>query len=386
MSIPVTHILHDYSRTNNTGPSQVVRQLTSCLNRRGVQSTILTVGAAAMEAPENIGLREFPLRPGGRLWRYPAGIAAYLSDLARRPGQVFHIHGVWGAPQWLAARAATRLGVPAILTIHGMLEPWHWMDGNLRRLKKLVYWYTVAYPAFRRLSVIQAITPLEREHLVQHFPHQRVEVIPNAVNLEEVDQVLSTPGLDAPLVTEAPYLLFLGRLHAKKGIDLLIAAFARTRPSRSFRLLIVGPTDNPGYTARLRTQIQALGLEDCVTFLGPVFGPQKLQLYRNAWAFCAPSHSEAIGLVNLEAAAAGTPVITTHETGLYDWEEGGGLLIHPRVEELCRALEQIFSWSESERQERGRTLRRLVERRYSLEAVGPQWQALYGELARGERG
>jgi len=111
-----------------------------------------------------------------------------------------------------------------------------------------------------------------------------------------------------------------------------------------------------------------------------------LQLYRNAWAFCAPSHSEAIGLVNLEAAAAGTPVITTHETGLYDWEEGGGLLIHPRVEELCRALEQIFSWSESERQERGRTLRRLVERRYSLEAVGPQWQALYGELARGERG
>jgi len=91
-----------------------------------------------------------------------------------------------------------------------------------------------------------------------------------------------------------------------------------------------------------------------------------------------------MGLVNLEAAAAQLPVVTTHETGLDDWEEGGGVLIHPRVEELSRALKRVFSWSENERQERGCKLRQLVERRYSWQAVGPQWLELYAGLT-GER-
>jgi glycosyltransferase involved in cell wall biosynthesis len=88
-----------------------------------------------------------------------------------------------------------------------------------------------------------------------------------------------------------------------------------------------------------------------------------------------------MGLVNLEAASVGLPVITTHETGLYDWEEKGGVLVHPRVEELRCALKRVFSWSEHERQERGRKLRQLVERRYSWQAVGPQWLELYAGLA-----
>jgi len=85
-------------------------------------------------------------------------------------------------------------------------------------------------------------------------------------------------------------------------------------------------------------------------------------------------------MVNLEGAAVRVPVVTTHETGLYDWEEGGGLLVHPRVEEMAWALSQALDWSESERHERGRALRHLVERRYSWEAVGPQWLELYASL------
>jgi len=122
-----------------------------------------------------------------------------------------------------------------------------------------------------------------------------------------------------------------------------------------------------------------------VTFPGPVFDPQeKNALYRHAWAFCAPSQTEVMGLVNLEAASAQLPVVTTHETGLWDWEGGGGVLVHPRVEELSRALEQVFAWSQSERQDRGHRMRQLVERRYTWQAVGPQWLELFAGL-RGER-
>jgi glycosyltransferase involved in cell wall biosynthesis len=88
-----------------------------------------------------------------------------------------------------------------------------------------------------------------------------------------------------------------------------------------------------------------------------------------------------MGLVNLEAAAAGLPVVTTPETGLWDWQEGGGLLVPPRVEDWRRALQQVFAWSAEERRDRGRKLRQLVERRYSWPAVGPQWLELYSGLA-----
>ncbi len=121
-------------------------------------------------------------------------------------------------------------------------------------------------------------------------------------------------------------------------------------------------------------------MEALISFTGPIFGAEKWQLYRHAWAFCAPSHSETVGLVNLEAAVARVPVVSTHETGLFDWEEGGGLLVHPRAEELAQALAQVLHWSESERNDRGRALRILVEKRYSWKAVGPQWLELYASL------
>ena len=144
---------------------------------------------------------------------------------------------------------------------------------------------------------------------------------------------------------------------------------------------IVGPESDPAYSAKLKSLVRSLGVEHKVTFPGPVFDPQeKNVLYRHAWAFCAPSQTEVMGLVNLEAASVELPVVTTQETGLWGWE-GGGVLVHPRVEELSRALEQVFAWSEGERQDRGHRMRQLVERRYPWQAVGPQWLELYGGLS-----
>ena len=99
---------------------------------------------------------------------------------------------------------------------------------------------------------------------------------------------------------------------------------------------------------------------------GPSAPPPKPRLW--VWLTWRPRRSEL-------------PVVTTHETGLCGWEAGGGLLVHPQVEELSRALKQVFSWSDRERQDRGQKLRQLVERRYSWQAVGPQWLELYSSLA-----
>ena len=377
----IFHLIEDYSPANS-GVSQVVRQLAHYLARQGYPTTILASGKAVTPVPPGVELQEFPLYLGGLGWRYPRGLGKYLEKISSSPGHILHLHGVWQAPQWLGARAAGRHRAPALLTAHGMLEPWHWHDGRLRRLKKLIYWYGLAYPAFRRLPLIHAITPLERDHLAAHFPGQRLKVIPNALDLSEADAFLAGEGGQAE-GAEPPYLLFLGRLHPKKGLEVLIEAFAQAFLRQPYRLVIAGPAATPAYAQRLEGLVRAWGLERQVTFLGSVAGAKKWQLYRHAWAFCAPSHSEVVGLVNLEAAAVETPVITTPQTGITDWQEGGGLLVPPRVDELRQALEQVFSFSEQERRLRGQKLRQLVERRYSWEVVGRQWIGLYQEL--GER-
>jgi len=374
----IYHVTDNHS-PSHPGVTAVITQLTRFLAGQGWSTTVLAAGKALTPVPEGVGLVEFPLRPGGRTWRYPDKLKPYLQKIKKASGNIFHLHGVWGAPQWLAARAAVHQKVPALLTAHDMLSPWHWQDGRLRRLKKLVYWRALAYPAFRNLTVIHAITPKERDDLARLFPGQRPEVIPNAVDLEEAENLLSdSESGSAP--PSGKYLLFLGRLHPQKGVDILLNAFARSLKGRDFRLVLVGPDSTSAYTAKLKSVINLSGLEKQVTFLGPVFGPQKWRLYRDAWALCSPSQTEVVGLVNLEAAAAGAPVITTHETGLFDWEEGGGILVHPQVEPLQAALEQVFSWSDRERQDRGRKLRQLVERRYSWKAVGPLWLELYAKI------
>jgi glycosyltransferase involved in cell wall biosynthesis len=360
----------------------MVTQLSRYLADRGWPSTILTPAGRPISRPVAANLVELPLVPGG-VWRFPRGLTSYLRQLNRMDGPILHLHGVWMGFQWLAARAARRQKIPALLSPHGMLNRWHLRHLGFKELRKLTYWRALAYPAFRHIALIHAVTPRERDELATWLPGQCIQVIPNAIDLEAMDQLRAHAGDESAPPVDEPYVLFLGRLHPVKGIELLIEAFAQgiRGVKRRFRLLIAGPESDPAYAAKLRSLVSLLGVEEKVTFLGPVFDPQeKFALYRQAWAFCAPSQTEVMGLVNLEAASANLPVVTTHETGLDDWEDGGGILVHPRVEELRRALEQVFSWSASERQDRGYRTRQLVERRYAWQAVGPQWLELYTGL------
>ena len=238
----------DNHSPGHPGVTAVVTQISRHLGRQGWPVTILAAGQAEGSPPPGVELVEFPLLWGGNSWRYAPDLARYLES-GVAAGDILHLHGIWNAPQWQAARCAARRGLPAILSAHDMLSPWHWQDGWLRRLKKQLYWRLLAYPAFRRLALVHAITPQERDVLAGQFPGARLAVIPNAIDLEEADAALATP--EEPIEgVEGPYLLFLSRLHPKKGIDLLIAAFARAKNRGDLRLLIVGPDWSPAYTSR----------------------------------------------------------------------------------------------------------------------------------------
>lgn len=358
------------------GVPAVVRQLSERLATCDTRVQIVYATGDPIDLPAGIEVFAFAPTGLGRAWELGHGLREGITQLARfagEPRSIFHIHGVWMAPQYFAARAAHAAGIPFVLTPHGMLDPWLWNNQGWRiRLKKLVYWGAVAYPVFSKATVLHALTPLERQHLSRLFPRNRIEVIPNAIDVGDMPE--------NPRVERAKTLLFLGRIEPKKGVDILLRAFANARIDREWSLDIVGPVWTPAYSEELKKIVSAFKLEERVRFRGPLFGEDKRKVLDSAWVMVGPSHSEGLSLVNLEAAARCLPSITTPPAGLHDWESGGGLLVEPTDIAVRAAIEACCAWSTQEQRDRGQASWRLVQERYSWQAVLPMWSDLYSSL------
>lgn len=371
----VVHIAEDMGRIAGGVPA-VVNQLSERLMRNGVAVQLVYATGVPSEVHAGVDVFTFPPNGIGRLWSWGGGLQEGVARLAMPSDgdmPVFHVHGAWSAPQYFAARAAFKAGVSYVFTAHGMLEPWLWdRQGWTIRAKKRMYWSALAYPALSKATVIHAITPLEKKNLARLFPTNRIEVIPNAVDLSHSGE----PAHNERTKT----ILFLGRIEPKKGVDVLLRAFAKARIDKEWSIDVVGPVWSQPYLSSLKAIVQECGLEQRVRFRGPLFGDEKRKLIDAAWVLAAPSHSEVVGLVNLEAAARCLPTITTHQTGLDDWESGGGLLIEPTDVALGQALETACSWNVPEQHDRGLASRLLVEHRYSWQAVMPMWLRLYSSL------
>jgi glycosyltransferase involved in cell wall biosynthesis len=378
--IRVLHVTEDHSAAN-TGISSAVDGLTRCVPAE-IRPTIACMGEETIPVRPGVDLITFPTGGLAQAWRYSSGSAAALAR-AISESDVVHLHGLWMWVQWAAAREAARQQKPLVVSPHGMLEPWIWQRQSApNRLKKYLYWHAVAYPAFRHARLIHALTALEARTLGGYFPahSQRTLLIPHGIDLGAADAALA--GLPPRQDGESPYLLFLGRLHPVKAIHLLLRAFARL-PDNPFVLILAGPTQaiEMAYAESLRSLAAELNLGERVVFTGPVQGQAKWRLYRDAWAFCLPSFSEVIGMVNLEAAAARTPVITSYESGVVEeWDQEGGLRVHPQEESILEGLRQALAWSAAEREKRGLALRALVERQYGWERVGKEWAGAYQSL------
>jgi glycosyltransferase involved in cell wall biosynthesis len=374
----VLHVTEDHSY-RNYGISTAVDMLTRCLPDN-IELAIACVGEETLPLRAGIDLLALPTRGIGKTWRFSQGGEAALAGAVAQ-ADVIHLHGLWMWVQWSAARLAARWHKPFIVSPHGMLEPWIWQRQSApHRLKKWMYWKLLANPAFHQASRLHALTPREAATLRTYFPKHTIEVLPHGFDLQPADQAISEL---APTHAGPPYFLFVGRLHPVKGIHLLIQAFARL-PESSPRLIIAGPTQpqEAAYAESLRKLADDLNLASRVEFIGPVQGPAKWQLYRQAWAFCMTSFSEALSVVNLEAAACATPVITSYESGVIDeWDSCGGLRVHPEVESIYQALNQAANWSPAERNNRGAALRLLVEKSYSQQKIGSDWAALYQKMA-----
>lgn len=372
----VVMIVEDFSRISGGVPA-VVYQLSERMAADGFDVHIISSHYDPMSPPPGVTLHYCPPKGLGKKWYWSEKFGEKLLTFARESTQlrtVFHIHGVWQGPQYFAGKVAKKYKIPYIVSAHGMLEPWLWhKQGRLVYLKKKIYWSFWGKRTYTGAAALHAITPLESRNLSELLGKKNIKVIENAISIEDDCSNLSFPEYTKTV-------LFLGRIDPKKGVDILISAFGKSF-NQGWKLVIAGPTWSSDYVKRLQ-QLAAECIPDSqVVFTGPIFGVDKDKLIKHSWVMVVPSYSEVVGLVNLEAAKHMLPTITTFETGLEDWEQGGGVLVNAEPHSIKLALNQCYHWSEEERRERGQSSHNLVAKKYSWGNAIIKWKNFYRELS-----
>jgi len=283
---------------------------------------------------------------------------------------VLHLHGMWLPSNLQMAAAARRVGRPFVLTIHGMLDDWataqHWF-------KKRVFHELVGRRFIQQAARIHCTAAEEQRQAFPWLADAPVTVLPCLVDLE------AYRDLAAPLRSPQnlpPTLLFLGRLHPKKGLDLLIESVAELRRrGRPVQLLIAGEGE-PSYETMLKTRADRLGL-DCVNFLGLITGAAKLSLFRSADLFVLPTSQENFGLALIEAAACGTPLLTTK--GVDIWRElqlAGAAIAERSARSFADAIEQLLQ-DRMQLQEKGAAACDWVFRTLDPKHLLPEYERFY---------
>lgn len=270
-------------------------------------------------------------------WKYSRELGGWLSRNVASYDLV-HIHSLWSYPTQKAAREAARFRVPYILRPAGMLSPYSFQQGIL---KKRLYWMLFEGRTVRRAAAFHATTEAEKSDIDQVVSSRRVYVIPNGIDdLAWASKVKKAPA------SEILELLLLARLHPVKGIvDLLLPAISRI--DAKVRLTIAGGSDphHPSYEGEVVECIKRLGLQDRVRMVGPVKASEKWQLIDQANLLILPSHSENFGLVVAEAMARARPVLVTDRVQISDFvsRERSGIVVSCEIQEICEAIQTLIS-------------------------------------------
>jgi glycosyltransferase involved in cell wall biosynthesis len=366
------------------GPILAVHGLCKALAAAGHEVTVFTTdvhGRGRLDVPhgrpvaiDGVEVRYFPVRPPRRLYLAP-GLGRAAREEAGRFDAV-HLHSVFLWPTAAAARAAERAGVPYLLSPRGMLVPE--LIRSRGRWRKLAWLALAERRTIERAAALHATSALEAADAGRlGFPLPPTFVVPNGIDAEPWDGDLAalSPAVRA-LVAGPPFLLFLGRLSWKKGLDRLIPALAAVPGA----LLAVAGNDEEGIRPALERLARDAGVAERVRFLGPVHGADKGALLHRTAALALPSRSENFGNVILEAWAAGRPVVVTPEVGLAAAvrETGAGIVLDG---DLGRALRELLA-DPDRLDAMGRRGAEAVRERFGWPVVAAAMEGIYGRIAR----
>ena len=378
------------SLANWSGPTHVVVNLAENLTRLGCQVSVYHLEYDGVEPllPQAglIETKAFSLTLPGppARWGYSAGLARALRQTVAR-FDIVHIHSVWMYPTIAAVRACLKRAIPYVLRPAGSFRP-QALFGN-RMLKGLYYWlFEKAH--LDNAAALHAVSMLEANEFQQLGFCAPVCIIPNGVassllgDFQSKETARSRFGLKA----EEKVVLFLGRLHPIKGLDLLTASFAQVlQHLPEARLILAGPPapTAPTYAREVKRMVESQGIKEHTILTGELRGEAKWLAYRAADVFVLPSRSENFGIAVAEAMACGVPVVVSNQTPWQDVEtHNAGCWVELKREEIAKHIIEILEQVELARK-MGENGRDLVRKKYTWDRIAKRMLRVYENIVAG---
>ena len=292
------------------------------------------------------------------------------------------VNGLWGYADFAAWRVF-RGKLPYLIFSHGMLDPYFKHRFPLKHVKKWIYWvlaeYWILRSASRVLFTTEAEERLARESFWLH--RWRGHVVAYGASPTSGDPEVQRAAFASsfPTLANQRFLLFLGRIHRKKGCDLLLDAFAKiAAQDPDLHLVMAGP-DQQGWSARLQATATRLGIADRVSWPGMLKGDVKWGAFRTAEAFVLPSHQENFGIAVAEAMSVGTPVLLADKVNIAEEiaEDGAGLMELDTPNGTARLLQRWVAMSPTEKDQMASRAADCFARRYDMTTNSPLIMRLF---------
>jgi glycosyltransferase involved in cell wall biosynthesis len=382
----ILHYLPSFRLTRG-GPVRAVLDLASGFVQRGHKVTLLTCEQGDAPASWN---GSDPALPRVVLINQPdihnepiKGEHLPLMKQEVAACDILHVHGVWNYSNVQMARLATKAGKPYVLSLRGMLDDW---SMEQKALKKRVFHFLIYKKILEKAAAVHCTAQAELDQSKKWFPRGNGVVIANMLDLNPF-RTPPGPGLARekfePLRNGRPNVLFLSRLHYKKGVEILVQAAARLRDEKFDCNVLLAGTGDPDYTSKMQELVGELNLEDRVFFTGHVGGPLKVSLYEACDLFALPTSQENFGFVFPEALASGTPVITTK--GVDIWGEllgGGASSIIDRTPEAFAAEIKAILTDKARFEKMKAAAKPFVFAEYDEKRLMDQFEGLYRRFVR----
>lgn len=356
------------------GPMEGVRQRGIRLLQLGHQVEVVT-----LDRPDADFVRDFPLTvhglgPSRGGYGYNARLVPWLLAHAQDFDAVI-VNGLWQYHSFAAWRALRRLGIPYFVFTHGMLDPWFKRAYPLKHLKKWLYWPWAEYRVLRDARAVLFTSEEERLQARRSFWFYRAneQVVAYGTSAPPTNAAELKAGFLAQhaKLRGARILLFLSRIHEKKGCDLLIRAFAQVAEADpTLQLVMAGPGQD-GILARLKRIAQDCGVLERITWPGMLRDDMKWGAFYAADAFLLPSHQENFGIAVAEALGCGLPVLISDKVNI--WREvkshGAGMVAPDSLEGTLRSLREYLALAPPERQAMTGCARALYAERFTVTAM-----------------
>jgi len=373
----VVHVTSWLSR-NGGGIPPVIWALASETNQRGFACSVF--GLRDQWTDADCARYQLPLAVGNvvgpKALGYSPGLVKQL-NAQLSSGGIVHSHGLWMHPGLAARQCAHKTGCRLVISPHGMLEPWAL---NNSRFKKRLVAKLFENKNLVEADCLHALCTAEAENFRRYGLKNPIAVIPNGVSVDE----LVPPATTKPMEEKFPELkgrrriLFLSRLHPKKGLENLLEVWRRLSQEFTDWCLVIAGSGEPAYEQQLRHFASGHGLQTNVIFSGPLYGGEKKQILAMANIFALPSFSEGFSVAILEAAAAGLPVLLTRECNFSELAGAGAALeVAPEVLSIEKGLRHLIGLTDEQRKDMGRRAAELVNKSYTWPTIAAKMCRVY---------